>query len=260
MTHVVRVCARHQSLSRSTEAQSTELGRTAKGESDQSPVPGYAPGVDDALRWADRLESLAGPVLADMPRAGEAGGAAFARSFRDSAGICRVSDAALFGRLLGFDPGPIPSHAGPSDRVWWALFDDGIQWESLVSTGDGPLLPALREEGIETWTEAELSALHALWHLARRRDSAEIRERCARAVAWHLAEVQPDNATNRPWAVHAFVLAARRHPDAILHARTLVHNAMVERGRPERFAALLLVDAADALRQTALGHRGTQAF
>jgi len=133
------------------------------------------------------------------------------------------------------------------DRVWWAMFDGCSQVRAGAWPGEGPLVPEAREEGIEAWTEAELSALHALTHIAIRNRSEVIAARCASAIRWHLSEIQPDNGTNRPWAVHAFVLAGQRLPEALMHARTLVHNAIVERGRPERFGALLLLDASDAL-------------
>lgn len=213
-------------------------------------IGAYAPRVTDPLTWSDQLEAIAGPAVPDLPRAGLAADRlAFARAFRDSAGIARKTDLPMLGRLLRVNPGPAPTAMmGTCERIWWALHAGPESCERELGTGSGPLAIEVRGEGIEAWTEAELSALHGLTHLAIRSGSRPLAARCLSAVAWHLGEIQPDNGTNRPWAVHAFVLAGRSMPDAMMHARTLVHNAIVERGRPERFGAVLLLDAADALR------------
>lgn len=209
----------------------------------------YAPGVTDLATWSDQLEFLAGPAIPDLPRSGSAiERLGFVRSFCDSAGVRRATDLPQLCHLLGVDPGPAPAAGGAPERVWWALHGKVGSWDDRFESGDGPLAPEIRGEGIESWTEAELCALHGLTHLAIKRGSASLAARCRSAVAWHLRELQPDNGTNRPWAVHSFVLAGRSMPDALMHARTLVHNALVERGRPERFGAVLMLDAADALR------------
>lgn len=210
----------------------------------------YAPDVTDPLTWSDQLEALAGPAVPDLPRAGTGPDRiAFARAFRDSAGTARNTDLPMLARLLRVSPGPAPTAlSGTCERIWWALHADPVSCEGELGAGEGPLAIEVRGEGIEAWTEAELSALHGLTHMAIRSGSRVLAARCRSAVAWHLGEIQPDNGTNRPWAVHAFVLAGRSLPDATMHARTLVHNAIVERGRPERLGAVLLLDAADALR------------
>ena len=66
---------------------------------------------------------------------------------------------------------------------------------------------------------------------------------------WHLDNTQPDNATNRPWAVQVFLDLAREddNPDARLYAETLLHNATAANGVPEPFSAAILLDAARAL-------------
>ncbi|MBZ0171155.1 MAG: hypothetical protein K8E66_02125, partial [Phycisphaerales bacterium] len=59
--------------------------------------------------------------------------------------------------------------------------------------------------------------------------------------------------TNHPWAVHVFLRLSLAESDraasdaARLHAETLLHNALVSSGRPDRFSACLLLDAARAL-------------
>jgi hypothetical protein len=111
------------------------------------------------------------------------------------------------------------------------------------------LAPELHEKPIEVWTEIELSALHALW--TWRRDEP-VRQRCLSAAAWLLENVQPDNATQHPWAVHVFAVlgvdetfAARAEADQ--YAQTLLHACMVRTGRADRFSALVLEHAAREL-------------
>ena len=112
----------------------------------------------------------------------------------------------------------------------------------------GGLFPQSEHTAIEVWTEIELSSLHALWWLARRRDDAALRELVRAGAAWHVERLQPDNATNHPWAIHVFVLHELAHPDsgAILYAETLLSNCMVSMGRPDLFSAHVLMDAAGA--------------
>ena len=68
------------------------------------------------------------------------------------------------------------------------------------------------------------------------------------AAEWHVQTLQPDNATNRPWAAHVFALLATRtgDPAATLHAQTLAHNCRVATGVPDRVSSLGLADAARA--------------
>ena len=81
------------------------------------------------------------------------------------------------------------------------------------------------------------------------------RNRVRLAVIWHLEHIQPDNATNHPWAVHLFAAAgcevgAPHASEADLFAQTLAHNALVSMGRPDRISAHILADAAAWMRTT----------
>jgi hypothetical protein len=108
----------------------------------------------------------------------------------------------------------------------------------------GPLLPALRDQGIEVWHGAELAALHALsWN-------ARWAARCDAAAAWMLDEVQPDNATNRPWAIHWFVRMAAMDggTEAEMYAQTLLHNARISDGAADELGLCLLRDSLSRLR------------
>ena len=126
----------------------------------------------------------------------------------------------------------------------------------LVST-TGPLCPGLHGQGIESWTEAELASLHALWWLWRVSPTRAGREALATRGRshrdWLIEEIQPDNATNRPWALGAFIawgcegnMEGEGGDGELLahhYAQTLLHNCQVQQGRPDRFSTVLLLDA-----------------
>lgn len=207
----------------------------------------------DPRAWARHLESLASPVLAGSPFDPDAPAppdpSSFIATFRDESGHRRGVDRPLLGFMLGLPPGTPPAIAPDrlDERLWWALHDRDAPVTDLLETS-GPLVgEAAFEAGpIETVTETELGALHALRHLAAR-DHA-LRARCLDAAGWHVRTLQPDNGTNHPWAVHVFLeFASIEGPltgGARLHAEMLVHNTLVATGRPDRFSACLLLDAA----------------
>jgi hypothetical protein len=124
--------------------------------------------------------------------------------------------------------------------------------------GDGPLLAPDGYLAIEVWTECELSALHALHRLIRTRHPALPSDAAARldaAVRWHLEHTQPDNSTNRPWALHVFLraslgqrIAAVEPGAARFYAETLLHNMTATEARDEALARWILADAARELR------------
>jgi hypothetical protein len=124
--------------------------------------------------------------------------------------------------------------------------------------GDGPLLAPDGYLAIEVWTECELSALHALHRLIRTRHPALPSDAAARldaAVRWHLEHTQPDNSTNRPWALHVFLraslgqrIAAVEPGAARFYAETLLHNMTATEARDEALALWILADAARELR------------
>ncbi len=153
----------------------------------------------------------------------------------------------------------------PSVWFWRALADEGParRWlESRLRPGDivgGPfpsnepiasyfpavdvraLAPEMREESVETWTENELSCLHALSWMP------EHQERAEDAAAWLVKTLQPDNGTNHPWGIHVFAAGEclNADADAGMYAQTLLHNAVVGGGGvPDLFSALILWDAA----------------
>lgn len=115
--------------------------------------------------------------------------------------------------------------------------------DSLASSGGYAAL--------EVWTECELGALHALARFARRHPAASRDARLAELVAWHLEHTQPDNATNRPWALHVFLREGS--PEARLYAETLLHNATASDARHEPLTRWILLDSVRELRALHVG-------
>jgi hypothetical protein len=172
------------------------------------------------------------------------------RAFSDELGDRRPIDPLLLAHITGIEPPDDLLNASrgyvvtdPALAVWLAVG----QLSSPVAidlNATGPLFPQLRDVAIETWTEAELSGLHAL-SLAGTGTAARVRS----ASDWLMAELQPDNGTNRPWAAHVFLdrWIRERHNESRLYAETLVHNCRVTLGRPDRLSAIILASAAKAL-------------
>lgn len=203
--------------------------------------------------WAGRLQELASRSLQGTPLLGGPADEAeqFIASFRDDAGHRRAVDPLLLSWMLTVKVAE-PAEPGPAEALWLALLDENAA--ACATSPDGPLFPAMHDGPIEAWTEAELCGLHAIWWLARRRRMEA--ERVNTAIAWHLAEVQPDNGTGHPWAVQAFICHWCEYGDsaALLHAETMLHACTVHgpaTGTPDRFSACILLDAARGLDEIA---------
>lgn len=101
------------------------------------------------------------------------------------------------------------------------------------------------EDNPEPWWANELLILHALCSFARMTRDKSLTGPLMNCVEFHLKEIQPDHATNEPWAIHAFIL----HPDGNLTAETLLHAAMVQgSGTLTPVARFVIRDALRALR------------
>jgi hypothetical protein len=201
--------------------------------------------------WAVRLRALAEPVVGDAPLPDP-------QTFRDELGHRRASDGAFLAWRRGEEWGAAQDAEVPDASLWAAVADSTIDASPLLdclasqprgNADSGSLLPQAGSPSIEVWTESELCALHALRWLAMRPPHAGLLDRAMSCAAWHLDNLQPDNATNRPWAVHVFIELAitGQRNDALLHAQTLIHNSQVALGRPDIMSAHILLDAADAL-------------
>ncbi len=172
------------------------------------------------------------------------------RAFRDERGHRRAVDGWIVARVLraeGF-AGPGDARASADVALFRGLVEGMGDPLSLVAEGEGSLVAFDPEVGIERWTQTELGALHALG-VSAARGVEGARERVRAAGRWHIAELQPDNATNHAWALHVFVeLALAGEDGAVIHAQTLMHNAMVAGGGvPDAFSSVLMLDAAQIL-------------
>lgn len=212
--------------------------------------------------WVKRLEHLTRDLRLPTERNEVA---LFICDFADGNGDRRRLDGPLLARVLR---GPQSAFVRlDDDDIATALMraagrqDVGHAME-LIRPGDGTApLPLIADQAIatlETETEKELAAVHAVAALALTDAGGELRPRLASAVRWLMAEIQPDNATHRPWAVHAFAWAAatmqgRDAADAEMYAQTLVHNAVVaastRSGAIDRFSLILLRDAQQVLQR-----------
>lgn len=216
--------------------------------------------------WADRFEAIARLTLAgssweSLLGAPTAEKVMWIGEFRDDAGHRRAVDRPFLAALLGVDAGTAGDSSASSlsidARLWWAAHDPSTDVPELIALGTPSSGDALVAESdtLEVRTETELCAMHALWRLSKAREIApglrdELRERTLRAARWAVRELQPDNATNHPWAAHVFIELARREASvgARMYAETLVHNSMVATGKPDTFSALVLLDASRELR------------
>jgi hypothetical protein len=122
---------------------------------------------------------------------------------------------------------------------------NGAEYLDRVIDGLSPtaLRPTVNDNP-EPWWASEMQILHALQSYSLLTGDAARAEKIARCTSFHLAEIQPDHATNEPWAVHAYGL----HPDGNVTAETLLHAAYVQGGGGlTRAAAFIVADALFAL-------------
>lgn len=147
-----------------------------------------------------------------------------------------------------------PAQPALDAALWWSLagtsVDLALAIEAAAPPAAGALLNRDAYDTVEVWTEAELCALQALWWLAQRHRREDWRDRVMTAARWHIDHTQPDNATNRPWAIAPFAhLAVRESNDeAGYYAQTLLHNAAAGPARATVLLVEIVADAADALR------------
>ncbi len=150
----------------------------------------------------------------------------------------------------GARSGEVAAGAELDAALWWTVLDEALDPLGLIEpASDGPLFMQGSSRTIEVWTERELCGMHAMWWAAELRGSEGMRERLGACARWHVENTQPDNATNRPWAAHVFLLIAERDEDAgaRLYAETLIHNCQTNLGVPDALSGLILDDCAAGL-------------
>ncbi|MBL0920799.1 MAG: hypothetical protein IBJ10_01585 [Phycisphaerales bacterium] len=200
------------------------------------------PGFGELEAWRDRLRRRGEIWLA---RAGPV-------SSPPGAGRFSADPLFLAWRRAG-GAEPAPENPAPDLALWRALLDGAWPIDVDPRAGRAPIAPRAAYRTIEAWTEADLACIHALWWLGRTRGRPELIARSLDAADWHIEHIQPDNATNRPWAIHVFLdlWRARDVLEGRLHAETLLHNADVAAGSkvegPGAVIAHIAADGADAL-------------
>ncbi|MEY3231108.1 MAG: hypothetical protein RL689_1197 [Planctomycetota bacterium] len=203
--------------------------------------------------WQARLSRVANSRLGSIawppPEA-----ATFVSTFRDDAGHRRPVDAAFLAHVTGIPSAPAASES-PDCRLWGqaarppAARDERIV-RAALDADPRALAMGLRESGIEIWTETELACLHALTWLGVDREP-----RATIAARFLIEELQPDNGTNHPWAIHwfAWLECTQGDMEAGLYAQALLHNAMTAGGGvPDLFSAIIFHDAARWIAQRAV--------
>jgi hypothetical protein len=177
-------------------------------------------------QWIEHLERLAGPVSGTLPP--------------DPTLASGTRGEQLLWRACAEEPATGAAVRATEDAV-----------DALLGARTGPLLAPDAYLAIEVWAECELSAVHALHRLVRLAGGERRITRARRlseAIAWHLEHTQPDNSTNRPWALHAFLLADDGSGEAALYAETLLGNMRATEARDEPLSRWILADAARELR------------
>ena len=213
----------------------------------------------DIRGWQSRLEAAGHNGISGTPLDPSLRHTAHSlQEFRDASGQRHPSHPPFLARLFGVDlPRPEANWNSvrfPDARLWWSVLDPAFLNEDCFAGSGGPLWPHLVDEGIEAWTLVELRGLHALWWIGTKHRMPELWARALDAASWHIAEMQPDNATNRPWGVHVFLRHAAEHgsthtpSDGEMFAQTLLHNALITGGgKAETVSAAILLDASQAM-------------
>ncbi|MFG0245519.1 MAG: hypothetical protein ACF8MF_05645 [Phycisphaerales bacterium JB052] len=211
--------------------------------------------TQDHGHWITHLESLTREVLEVVPFGGSSEErAAYIDSFRDEFGNRRASDRPFLSHMLGVDMAALrePEGMGLDERLWWSVAKGEPVPKGLIAPSDG-LLTDPDALAIEYRTMVELGALQAIWSAAMRDGDAALRARAMDAACWHIEELQPDNAINRPWGLPVFLELSFSSEDkaiaqtAQLHAQTLLHNACINFGKPDLLSALILKNAVQLL-------------
>lgn len=145
-------------------------------------------------------------------------------------------------------PAVAPKGAAVSAAIWStfarSVAGDDAASEALRQAIDELSPTALAttiDDNPEPWWQQEMLILHALHSFALRQNDGSLIDKTLDCAAFHLAEIQPDHATNEPWAVHAYA----SHADGAITAETLLHAAHMNGGGSLNAASRWI--AADAL-------------
>lgn len=207
-------------------------------------------------QWINHINSLIAAPLADIPFVGSCEDKThYINTFADEYANRRATDRPFLAHLLCITLDQPKDLDSLDQQLWWMVQSanfDANSALSLIEPTDA-LVNDSEHLAIEYRTMVELCALHALWIIANRSNSAQLIARCLNAAAWHTRELQPDNAINRPWATPVFIALSQSDMDqetkhlAHLHAQTLIHNTSINLGVPDKLSALILKDTVSQL-------------
>jgi len=129
--------------------------------------------------------------------------------------------------------------------AWTDLAGDTFGRLTRAQQPSGAFLQTTASDNPEPNWYHELTILHACANYAVQAEDRTVAVAVARAVAFHLAETQPDHATEQPWAVFPFIWSPSARPlaDQLLHAMTISQPGGIQ-GVP----LMLLADALYCLR------------
>ena len=121
--------------------------------------------------------------------------------------------------------------------------------ETIINQHDTSLQPFTPNDTIETWTYLELTGLHALANLALLRRSSAWSNRVEQIAIHHQNNTQPDNSTNQPWGVFAFLWSPKTRMFAEQQLHDCAAHTHTTGNRNSNLAiGLLLTDAANSLK------------
>jgi len=207
-------------------------------------------GLNSLPGWGERLLGEARLALVGTPWAfllhPDSKPPAKFPEFSDESGNRRAIDPLLIAWLQRMPPPIVQSLHTTDLKLWNSLVRGQVPaMFQAISPSGSPLVPEFNTLAIEVATETELASLHALSHAG-----GAARSRVEAASDWVVHNIQPDNATNHPWAVHVFLQRAFEtgSVEHRLYAETLLHNCVVSLGRADRFSALILLDSGRTLK------------
>lgn len=216
--------------------------------------------VAERKRWIGVLRSLLTPPLPEAPA--DLGAVIAAAQGRNRAFIVsclRAVHATRAGGLVHIDlplpamPLPLPAAQGnrASELVWLAYLyfvqgDSAARaWLSAACAAlDPTALKTTVSDNPEPWWQNEMLILHALHSFALISGDGPSLDKTIACADFHIREIQPDHATNEPWAAHAYA----SHIDGRITAETLLHSAQIQNaGTLSEISRLIVADAVAAL-------------
>ncbi|MGC4032158.1 MAG: hypothetical protein QM754_10595 [Tepidisphaeraceae bacterium] len=224
------------------------------------PLPGNPPPTDALQNASGRKFLVAAAAFAARADAKKPDAAAEAADSADSADDKNVSNAESAASAAAFVLPPLrplpvrrPAVEGATvaDAVWLAYLHtragsrDAVDWmRSFLLTLSPTALVFTADDNPEPWWQNEMVILHAVHSFALRSGDASLIEQSLACTDFHLREIQPDHATNEPWAIHAYA----SHADGNVTAETLWHAGHIQHGGDlGPVARHLARDARDAL-------------